>query len=146
MAGLDHVLLVRAEEQADITLFGQVDVDRGLVIVGEATLAGARGEGIAAAGEVNGGGSLALDGAGLEGVLAARLSELQRSKAVAVDGDIGIGAIGGEILADHESELAVGVDALADEIHVAAELEVALDLHPHDAGGVGVVPKVEAGG
>ena len=66
----------------------------------------------------------------LLGDRAGRLPELQRRQAVAVHGDVDVGRIGVERLADDPADLAVRIDARARERRVGADDEVAGHLAP----------------
>lgn len=77
-------------------------------------------------------------GAGLGGAV------LEGGESIAVEGGVGIGGIGIEILADHEDGFAMRVDAFAEEADVGREDEVAGDSAGKKVEGVGGAPDVSA--
>ena len=69
-------------------------------------------------------------------------SVLERSEAVAMDGDVGIDGVGVKILSEHEHGLAVGVDTRAEEADIGLEGDIAGDATPEEMEGVLGAPDV----
>ena len=63
-----------------------------------------------------------------------------------MDGNVGIPAVRGEVLPDHEADFAVRVHPFTHEVDVAGDFEVSVHLHPEEAAGVRIGPEVQAGG
>jgi hypothetical protein len=70
------------------------------------------------------------------------IAVLKRSKAAAVQRDVGIGGVGVETLTDHDDGFAMLVHALADEGDVSVEGGVTGDFFPYEVEGVGGEPHV----
>jgi len=77
------------------------------------------------------GGGAAFDGAVLE-----------RCKAVAMDGDVGVDRVGIEILAEHEHRLPMSVDTRADKADIGLQGGIAGDATPEEMKGVLGAPDV----
>ena len=141
---LEHLRVVRAEEEPHEHVVAQTEV--GELHGGEGIAEAGGGEGIGVA--------LPLE---LDDVRALRLradllrdrargaSVLERGQPVAVHGGVGVGRVGLQAAADHPAQLPVRVHALADELHARLEDEVALHPLPDEMELVALRPDVHPG-